>query len=252
MRRNRRSPNASNGSWGQVMNLFHSVFTADKFTVDGTTGKVASFTDWRDSTHTVAQSTEANQCVIPTGVSGLNGRLGASFSSTWYDSNRAASTWKFLHDGTGCEVIRVFVPGSVTGTTYPVATRSGGAAQHGFGSLRNAAAAGAILLSAGNTVLNGQAGTLVVGTPTWTDFYYQEGLSGAEYEVFLRSTSVTSGNSSIAPSSSNPSATLRLGARTDGTGAETETWCATLIANRVLSSDERTLVRSAILQRYGV
>lgn len=79
------------------------VFTADYYAVDGVTGKVASFIDWNDPTHTLAQATSANQVALPAAHADFAGQLCATFdggtSARIYQSNRPAAYWSLLCNG---------------------------------------------------------------------------------------------------------------------------------------------------------
>lgn len=95
-------------------------FKADNYTLDGVSGKVAAFVDLNDATHVLTQSTASNQCNIPavSGSNVMNGAVVANFvqSSTKYRSNRAASAWDFLSDGSG---FRSFYVGRVISGSNP-------------------------------------------------------------------------------------------------------------------------------------
>lgn len=108
------------------------VFTADRYTVDGVSGKVAAFVDWSDPTHLLSQSTSGNQVAIPAPDAGANGQLSMthiSASLTNYASNRAPASWVFLQNTTtefyACIKINTSTWNRVWGTMNQIATNRG-------------------------------------------------------------------------------------------------------------------------------
>jgi hypothetical protein len=96
------------------------LFTADRYTVDGISGRVRSFVDWNDPTHELVQINASYQVPIPTAIAGFNGKLVASFSSHVYQSNRPAISFSYASDGVSCE--RLFLAAApVAPATYNVA-----------------------------------------------------------------------------------------------------------------------------------
>lgn len=83
----------------------YPIFTADRYTVDGVSGKVAALVDWNDSTHLLQQGTSGNQVPVPSPNALLQNRTAFAFTGTCtYDSNRSSSAWQFMIDGSGCEI----------------------------------------------------------------------------------------------------------------------------------------------------
>jgi hypothetical protein len=79
-----------------------SLFDATSYTVDGVSGKVASMVDRMDGSHSLVQATSGKQVVVPVADSVLSNRATFAFAGAQaYVSNRAASAWNYLHDGTG-------------------------------------------------------------------------------------------------------------------------------------------------------
>lgn len=105
---------------GRRTNLFHQilvlaatrpVFTADYYAVDGVTGKVASFIDWNDATHLLAQSSSLLQVALPAAHADYAGKLCATFTGAErYVSNRAGASWNYLSNGTSMSVHAVCTP----------------------------------------------------------------------------------------------------------------------------------------------
>jgi hypothetical protein len=92
------------------------IFTADRYTVDGVSGKTAAFVDWSDSARTLAQATSAQQVALPASHASFSGSLCATFAGgQWYDSNQAAAFWDYMVDGAGVTSILVSEPTSAVG-----------------------------------------------------------------------------------------------------------------------------------------
>lgn len=88
--------------FGLILGLTASrpLFTADYYAIDGVTGKVASFVDWSDPTHTLSQSTSAKQVAIPAVHADYPGELCATFAAGQrYTSNRSATAHDYLQNG---------------------------------------------------------------------------------------------------------------------------------------------------------
>jgi hypothetical protein len=222
-------------------------------------GKVTAFLDKSQPGHSLSQSNSTFQVATPAADAGFGGQLVATFvasSTTHYTSSLAAATWKFLHDGTGCEVFFVGAPTSNSG--YFLSTFSAGVNP------------GVSLIESGNltslrlVVLNDSGGFTVNadgaipwagnvnGNPTYYNFSYQEALS-PEYALRVRNGATYSmtGSSATAPGANNPVVTLQLGRRGNGANPMNGRWADLLVFNRVLSSAERAMVQSYILARYG-
>lgn len=238
-------------------------FTAENYTVDGVSGKVASFVDWLDPTHTLAQSTSGDQVVVPTANSVLGNQLTAAFTGTqYYASSRAASAWKYLHDGTGFDMIAVFDPRGtlLANTPYIVASTHTYSTNVNGNSLlwRTANPTPGIGMRCKNgtgAVIDAQSNTLAVSFTaigTYLEWSYLEGGS-PEYTLREKSNLETSGNSAAAPDSGNPQGTLTLASDSSAEGSNAiMNWAALLVAPRVFTATERSVIQSWILQRYGV
>jgi hypothetical protein len=204
------------------------VFTADYYAVDGVSGKVASFIDWNDPTHTLSQSASGNQAALPAAHADFAGNLCATFdasaaagSGTYYTSNRAAASglWNYLHTGSGHRVSHCMSPGTLvscffwgtyTSGTVPAAFQSsaGGA----FNDVRFICVNNAGSFAIDST---GTAG-YVLNTPRFYQLRYTEGAS-PEFQTYTNTTQVTTGASAAAPGTGNPPSPLVLGRRPNGT-----------------------------------
>lgn len=187
--------------------------------------KVTALVDLTDSTHLLEQATEAAQCDAPEADDALSGAESLTFSNAqYYISNRAASAWKHLHDGTGCDVIITYVvTTTATGTRTFLSThhQSNFATEVGmwFGLTVSGGQRQTVRVAAANAsrVLNVEDKTFggVAGTPRISRMRYKEGASPECVNAVGRVTLATSA-SSIAPSSADPLQTLCLGGNNAG------------------------------------
>jgi hypothetical protein len=238
-----------------------SVFTSDYYALDGGTGKVSDFVDYIDNTHTLHQGTSAQQAAVPATDANLRGAKSTTFANQWYDSTRAASLWKYLHDGTGMTIINVFVPNTASNGFYSVCgTVSGLNIDTGVGLyhrwLHGATRTVYLYVSRASATRTVSAqvaslATLGQNVGSVTDCSYQEATS-PEYNVRIANVSVVSGSSAAAPSAANPDATLRLGADVLGGQPAAMRWRATLLAPKTLSAAERAAVYAWILADTGI
>lgn len=178
-----------------------------------------------------------------------------NFTGTqWLDSSLGAASWKFLHDGTGCEVFTVFTPTSL-GVLFAVwASLPGVGTTEGSqnyvntsgswtGQTNNASSA---IISASTAT-----GLLTANAATYLDWAWGDNLP-IEYQLFTRGSQSYNFNVATAPSVANGQV-FRLGAQPVNAGFPANMkWCETLIFPRVLHEYERQLVREYIQQRYGI
>lgn len=238
-------------------------FIADRYTVDGGTGNVGSFVDLNDSTHTLAQAVGAAQVAVPAAHADFGGRLCGTFAgASYYVSSRAASTWNYLHNGTGMEVVCVFTPtgvgavvtnviwGTVNGGS--VATQSGagfswypntGNALHGW-FIANGTATQPIFQITG-------ANQFAVNTPTYSDISYIEAGAPNEFIGRCKSTALSSLNTASAPSAVDPQHTLYLGGNSAGAELGNFRW-RMLAFFPQLTADQRALVQQYIRADSGI
>lgn len=210
------------------------IFTADYYAVDGVTGKVASFVDWNDPTHVLAQSTDARQVDVSAPHVDFAGNLCATFvaaddagNGNFYASNRAVAAWKFLHDGSGARLVHTMSPGTLASCHY-------------FGTYTGGAVPGAFLSSLGGTFNQARfvlandagafavdathaAGSLALDTPRYYQLRYTEGAS-PEYQSYDNATQATTGSSAAAPGTGSPTQPLHLGHRANGTAPCNMRW----------------------------
>jgi hypothetical protein len=95
------------------------VFTADYYILDPVSGKVLAFVDWNDPTHLLIQTNSAFQVRPPQPHADFKGRLAVTFNAAeYYVSNRAASAWYYLHDGSDVHFTILGSPTNSTGSTW--------------------------------------------------------------------------------------------------------------------------------------
>lgn len=240
---------------GGVAGVSDSWFDASYYVVDGVSGKVSDFVDYVDPSHTLRQATSANQVAAPSADAALANALTATFSgSQWYTSTRSASSWTYLHDGTGFEATTVLTPTSTPALQAVWATRTGGGVvvgcQHYF-------AGTTLSMAVGNGTANifgpnptTSAGQVSAGSSTYFTASYSEG-SSPEGSIRKNGTVVASGASLAAPSASAAASTLRFGAFSDGSplNARVRSKC---FFRRVLSAAHRTIVQQWIQRETGL
>jgi len=178
---------------------------------------------WRDQSgngNHFSQATEANQPIYNHVDDGYwEGKPSLEFDGvgTFLDSDKGASTWRFLHDGTGGGAIIVYRP-AVTGTELRLLNSTTGTPTGVFISGMTGTDLFLYRISNGSTtiVFNGAFGT-VDTVPTWGFVAYEEGRAGNEWTVSKNGqASPPTGDSSGAPDTGDPDAPLRIGASTSG------------------------------------
>ena len=244
----------------QVRNVAYSRFGAEWYTVDGVSGKVASWTERSlhpsgilsiDASHKMEQATSAQQCAIPTADSLFNGRVSAAFADQRYTSHASASAWRCLHDGTGCAVYNVLSYSNLTGAKYVLATTSGGTAV-GFNTGTSGAALAAAVLNVGAVIGAPSGGTLTTSTAYYTRYRYEENVS-PEIDIFAKTTSMnTIPSTSGAPSTGDPTATLMLGNRQAVNAPFVGNWLETIVIKGSYSATIDALIKSYFAAKYGV
>lgn len=235
-------------------------FRADTVTLS--VGNVATIPNRRGSDALVLA---AGTLAAPAADAAFGGAQSIVFSGTqWLDSNLAASAWKFLHDGTGCEMFIVLAAttsatdkcvhathdvtlGSTTAGIYQALGQSPSLQDTIIANGTASPANGRTVSNTGSTFapLNtAQYSSYSLGTSQ--PFVYQKFSGATNYAAVA---SYTGGG----PSSGNPGGTLRLGADLAGSArAFVGKWCETLIFPRVLHEYERQIVREYLQARYGI
>lgn len=231
------------------------VFTADFYAVDGVTTKVASFIDWNDPTHTLAQALSGNQVAVPATHADFGGKLCATFAGgQYYTSTRAASYWSYANN-TPMDFFATHSPTSVAGFSiiWETGLADGTDAQN---LALNTTTVTAILqrASGGNQSITRASGA-AVGVPVLCEVRADETTNparGLKVTGFAETTAV-----SITGAQGTPSATLTLGGRGGGSQFYLGRWRHLLALGGTagqggISSADRTTVQQYILQDSGL
>lgn len=242
-------------------------FDASYYNVDGVSGKVSGFVDYIDSGHWLYRSTTSQQVAVPSADAAAAGSLTAPFlGSQYYDSTRAASRFRYRHDGSGVEEMCLGVITAISGTApgFWACTRS----IQSF----NEVGAGLASLSSGGRFIVGNS-TAVGGTTSPIDTSYCSPspvvgslyLMHASYKEAIApewrftldaaaGSTLYSGASNVAPeAATDPQGTLRLGAGIPQLVIPlTARWRLFASWRRVLSITERVIARAHLKTTTGL
>jgi hypothetical protein len=230
-----------------------SRFNTRNYTSSG--GNVVSWVDYADASHVLTQPTAGLRVPVPTTSAALLGANAATFSTHWYESNRAASTWRFLHDGTGCEAYAVFVPTTVAaGQRVVWATNTNTAAPGDTGAELFWSATAAVFAIANNgayPVAFSPAGSIAAGSARAIS--YQSGTVRTPDAAMSSATALlTQGDYGSAVAAGDPTSTLRLGADPAGARFGVMQWAELFTFQRVLQASERASLMSYFRFEYGI
>jgi len=225
-------------------------FRADTFTFSGS--NVATLPDRCGTGALLSTGAAIGACVLETT---LASRAALAFTGTQYfDSNRAASVWRFLHDGSGYDVFHVFTPKSLANLGPLMATRV--AAGFGVGYTHYYQTNGNQAMVVGNGTANlfppiTAAGGATVDQGTYWEADYSSSQT-PQAALFNKAVSVTTAAAVGSPAAGDSAGTLRLGAFVTGGFFLVARWADSIIFNRVLTPAQRTQVRTYIARRYGL
>jgi len=244
----------------QISALAFSRFRADAYNLDGVSGNVK---DWVElstlatgiksitANHVLTQATSAQQCAVPAANALFQNRVSATFVDQRYLSNSPASSWRFLHDGTGCAVYTVLSFDSVTGTAYYLATSSGGVGT-GFNLGRSTTTAAYFVGNGSAAIATNNGGTIATSTAYYTRFRYTENVS-PEVDVYIKTASAaTTASTSAAPAAGDPGSTLELGNRPANNAPFVGKWLETIIFKGAYDATADALVKSYFTAYYRV
>ena len=215
MRRGRngrtRSVSSALSLFSQVLALAagRPVFTADYYAVDGVSGKVASFIDWNDPTHTLAQASSSLQVAIPAAHADYGGKLCANFTGAeYYDSTRPTG-WAFTSNGTPNTF---YWAATATDTTFGYLWNTRGT-QVGLG-VTTLSGPDRVSVVVGNDTINTLATTAAAGVnvPINGRFSYTENITTPEFALKVTGQTAVTGDSAAAPTATNPGV-FRIGFR---------------------------------------
>ncbi len=223
-----------------------SWFDAGSVTIDGVSGKVASWVDRMDPSHLLSQGVSGNQCAAPVADVSFGGALTCTFTNGAYVSNRAAAQWSFLHSGTGAEWTIVFKR-----------TGAGALILAGNGASSPRSVMFAINEDSGYQVQN--ATSLLVANPTSlgaaplsTATYSTQVLGASTFEFLSKSTLTASGAHGATPSASASPSPFALGAYADNSTPFLGGIAACFIWKRVLSAPQRATRDAYIQTAYSI
>lgn len=234
------------------------VFTADYYAVDGGTGKVSGFIDWNDPSHVLQQFTPGNQVALPVARVALNNALAFDFANNQeYVSNRSASYFKFLHDGTGHFTLSVFEPRATSnsGTLWATYTHNAEALHHGSELLYtptiNALLFKASRASATPTFSVNPASPAAYGIGTSIRTEYSE-TTAPKYLIARNASVLASSSTTNVPSNSNPTFTLTIGRRPGVGDSQLNGYFALLMLTGTQSTAGLAAISAYTTQKYGV
>lgn len=234
-----------------------SWFDATSYTVDGVSGKVFTFVDRKDPSHFIAQPASANQVVIPTADAALGGVLSASFvtaSANRYVSNRSISSFRFLHDGTGCEVLDVYVPLNAGANQAVWATRANASSTTETGTVRQMSGTVHRLVVSNGTAsvpVVAASGSYVDGVGSYSDIFHSTP-STPDYGIYNKTVLGNNGTYTGVPAVGDSQGTFTLGTSVSGTTGGTFRWHATYMFKRVLTAAERQVAQNYITLNTGL
>lgn len=166
----------------------------------------------------------------------------------------AAADWKFLHDGTSMSVLAVTHCPATTGARVLLDTCNASSVNIGLSMFfNNTTDTIACQVAAGGGVTAVLAsGAEADAASHITAFTYAESFAPTEYDLRIDKASAASGNSSAAPSVSNPTGTLTLGrTSTSGTFFLRAAVAEIVIVRKRLSTAEIQLFET-YCARYGM
>lgn len=230
-----------------------SWFDASSYTQDS--GTVVSFVDIAQQSHVLTQASVPNQVALPTPSRLFNGALAATFSAHYYDSSRQASSWRHLHDGTGCEAYCVMAPTSVAaGQRVLFATNTNTALAGDTGAEVFLSAAAGVLGISNNgayPIALSVAAQASVDVPAV--FGFRSGTALSTDAVFTRgSGTIASANYGSAVAAGDPSGPLRIGAGVAADRFAAMRWTMMVTFARILTDRERSVLFEYISEEYRV
>ena len=219
-------------------------FSATNVTLTG--AEVASVVDLHDATNSLVAQSSSVRPAQPAADAALGGALSMTFSGDTLISNKAASFWTFLHDGSpGYEVFMIGVPTSISGDQSWMFSGYAPGIDHGQsgGNFYHVIQEG----GGGAFVYAVPALGMVNGTATYVNHSFS---SAAGWALRRRGTSVSTGTQLGPPTPGASSQTLAVG--WDGSNRMTFRLASLLVFKRVLSSGDRTIVQSWIQSTFGI
>ncbi len=230
-------------SWARATN----VTTSGGFTTE--------LLDLAHATNKFTQASAPLQAATPASQAAAGGQLCVSFTAAQkYGSNLPASSWSFLHSGSGMHVFHIAVP-RTTGTRVQLSTQAAGpaAASRGLALYCFATAGGtAAAVSSNGTAALYDTQTILAPVNAVVCREYFHSSAGSPQRGALKNGVLSDSGAELnAPSASDPAGTLFIGGSVGATSSY-EDWAETIIFNRVLSAQDRAVVGAYTLSRYGI
>lgn len=163
------------------------------------------------------------------------------------------SDWKFLHDGSGFELVVVMRRGTASAVNRPqIITQGGSTNDVGLAlNVTNAGNIQAVVGHGGGGILVSSAGLIGAGQTRVIGVRYKES-SSPKLELFAAGSSVANNSTWAGPSAANPTKALAIGNYRDtyseSSGAP---WARIIVWNRELTTTERAAITAALNARYG-
>lgn len=228
-----------------------SWFDADRVLIDGGSGKVSTWIDYIDPTHTLVQTTSANQCAVAADAL-LRGRKSLQFvGGQRYDSSRAASAWSYLHQA-GHTAVWVGVGSSVTTTRYMWSTQASAVTSSIGASLLHVAAELRVRVGAGSgvTPVSLNVASTLPASPAGLGSITRM-RSDATWDVRFGGATIGSGTATGLGAGS-PGITLRVGAVGGSGGFFSGNTRALYFFRRALSTYEQAVFTAFVRADCGV
>jgi hypothetical protein len=251
--RGRRSGSARGGIEQMFSALFYGGATRiDTDLVTSSGGNVNAFVDYADASHTFP--VDAGTLPVPTADATLNNALSATFSAHRIKSSRAASAWRYMHDGTGCEAYIVLVPTDVTGARTLFASNPNTAVPGDTGAEVFTNGTSAVLGIANNgayPIAFNIGGAVAAGTPIVLG--YQSATARTLDVAFYRGTTQIANSDYLsAVAAGDPTSSLCIGAGTAGANFAAMRLGAFYSFPRILSTVDRATLFTRIQSKYGI
>ncbi len=195
----------------------------------------------------------AGTIAFPAAGSGFASPVATLTGTQSIDWSGAASSLKFLHDGTGCWGYNVYALTTNTQDAAIMVTCDLNTFQTGIAvyTLTGTGTCSAAIRNGTANIANRSAATAAAGTPRVRGFSYAEGRAN-EVRVTTGATVDSQGDTGAAPDTGNPLATLRIGGSAGGGGFFAQMlWAETILFNRLPAAGEEASYLAYVLSRYG-
>lgn len=213
------------------------LFNGDYYTVDGISAKVRNINDWSSATHSLEQTANGQQVVLPVADANHNNRLTYDFTGgLYYASTRAASAWRFFSDGTGFDLLAEITAGAVTAGARPFSTRTTGA---GTQFTMDGSTCALLVNNGSSTFINFGAVPVPAGG-TYLTCGYKSGVT-PQATIYTKGTQSAFTSSGTSPSAGDPQNTFALGATSAAGGASGKFKLRTLSITATWTAAQRDL-----------